>query len=399
MIKILIFSHALELGGAEKTLIGLLEAIDKTQYSVDLFLMRHEGELMPYIPNGVRLQPEIPAYSCLAVPISRVLKKGQFAVALGRAVGKSVARRRVSELGLPADNDVSLQYSHKFTQFAMPAVNNTEYDLAISFLTPHYFVANKVRAKKKIAWIHTDYSRVAVDREEQLRMWSAYDVIVSISEQVSRSFLSVFPELADKLILIPHLLPVQSMKSQAEAFSAEGEMPEDGSIRLLSVGRFCKAKNFDNVPEICRLIRQSGINVRWYLIGYGPDEALIRSRIEESGMTDYVIILGKKENPYPYIKVCDLYVQPSRYEGKCVSVLEAQILGKPVVISNFPTASSQLEDGVDGIIVPQDNEGCAKRIVELLCDASCMEALRRNCSIRDYSNRSEIGKLYALIET
>jgi len=388
----------MELGGAEKTLIGLLEAIDKTQYHVDLFLMRHEGELMPYIPDGVRLLPEIPAFSCLAVPISRVLKKRQLAVALGRTLGKAAARRRVNELGLPADNDVALQYSHKFTQFAMPAVNKTEYDLAISFLTPHYYVAHKVRARKKIAWIHTDYSTVAVDREEQLRMWSAYDAIASISEQVSHSFLSVFPELRDKLLLIPHFLPVKSMRLQAEAFSADGEMPRDGSIRLLSVGRFCTAKNFDNVPEICRIIRNSGLNIKWYLIGYGPDEALIRRKIEEAGMGESVVILGKKENPYPYIKACDLYVQPSRYEGKCVSVLEAQILGKPVVISNYPTASSQFEDGVDGVIVPQDNDGCAAGITELLRDAPRMEALRHNCLTRDYSNRSEIEKLYALME-
>lgn len=398
MKKVLIFSHALELGGAEKTLLGLLEAIDKTQYSVDLFLMRHEGELMPFIPEGIRLLPEKPAYSCLAVPIKRVLKKRQFAVALGRTLGKAAARRRVKALGLPADNDVSLQYSHKYTQFAMPKLNDAEYDLAISFLTPHYFVANKVKAKKKAAWIHTDYSTVAVDREEQLGMWNAYDAIISISEQVSQSFLSVFPELADKVFLIPHFLPVHSMRLQADAFSAEEEMPHDGSIRLLSIGRFCTAKNFDNVPEICRLIRNNGLNVKWYLIGYGPDEALIRRKIEEAGMTEYVIILGKKENPYPYIKACDLYVQPSRYEGKCVSVLEAQILGKPVVISRYPTSSSQLEDGVDGVIVPQDNEKCAAGIAELLRDTSRMEALRHNCLARDYSNISEIEKLYALME-
>lgn len=398
MKEILIFSHAMELGGAEKTLLGLLEAIDKTQYKVDLFLMRHEGELMPCIPDGVRLLPEIPAYSCLAVPIIRVLKKGQLAVALGRTLGKAAACRRVNELGLASDNDVALQYSHKFTQFAMPPINDTEYDLAISFLTPHYFVAHKVKAKKKIAWIHTDYSAVAVDQKEQLRMWSVYDAIISISEQVSRSFLGVFPELADKLILIPHFLPVQSIKLQASAFSADEEMPHDGTIRLLSIGRFCTAKNFDNIPDICRLIRQSGLNVNWYLIGYGPDEALIRSKIDEAGMGENIVILGKKENPYPYIKACDLYVQPSRYEGKCVSVLEAQILGKPVVITNYPTASSQLEDGVDGVIVPQDNEGCAAGLAELLRDTSRMEDLRHNCITRDYSNGSKIEKLYALME-
>lgn len=398
MKRILVFSHALELGGAEKALLGLLEAIDKNQYCVDLFLMRHEGELLPYIPEGVNLLPEIPAYSCLAVPMARVLKKGQFAVAFGRARGKAAARRRVKELGLPGDNDVSLQYSHKYTLFAMPRLGGTEYDLAISFLTPHYFVANRVKAKRKIAWIHTDYSTVAVDREEQLQMWSAYDRIISISEQVSRSFCKTFPELSDKLILIPHFLPVQSMRIQAEAFSAEAEMPKDGALRLLSIGRFCTAKNFDNVPDICRRIRESGWNVKWYLIGFGGDEALIRSRIEEAGMGESVVILGRKGNPYPYIRACDLYVQPSRYEGKCVSVLEAQILGKPVVIADYPTAQSQLRDGVDGVIVPQDNEGCARGIAKLLEDPEKMAALCKSCELNDYSGAGESGKLYELME-
>lgn len=398
MKRILVFSHALELGGAEKALLGLLEAIDKTQYGVDLFLMRHEGELLPYIPEGVNLLPEIPAYSCLAVPMARVLKKGQFAVAFGRARGKAAARRRVKDLGLPGDNDVSLQYSHKYTQFAMPKLGGTEYDLAISFLTPHYFVANRVKAKRKIAWIHTDYSTLAVDREEQLRMWSAYDRIVSISGQVSHSFCRIFPELSDKLVLIQHFLPVQSMRNQAEAFSAEAEMPKDGALRLLSIGRFCTAKNFDNVPDICRRIRESGWNVKWYLIGFGGDEALIRSRIEEAGMGESVVILGRKGNPYPYIRACDLYVQPSRYEGKCVSVLEAQILGKPVVIADYPTAQSQLRDGVDGVIVPQDNEGCARGIAKLLEDPEKMAALCKSCELNDYSGAGESGKLYELME-
>ncbi len=397
MKRILVFSHALELGGAEKALLGLLEAFDKSQYSVDLFLMRHEGELLRFIPEGVRLLPEIPAYSCLAVPIKRVLRKRQVAVALGRALGKALAKKRVQALGLSEDNDVSLQYSHKYTRFAMPKISDTEYDLAISFLTPHYFVADNIRAKTKIAWIHTDYSRLSVDRKEQLRMWSSYDRIISISEEVSRSFCRIFPELESRILLLPHFLPVQSMRTQANAFSAETEMPKDASIRLLSIGRFCTAKNFDNVPDICHRIRESGLNVKWYLIGYGGDEALIRRKISEAGMEEHVIILGKKDNPYPYIKACDLYVQPSRYEGKCVSVIEAQILGKPVVITDYPTSGSQLEDGVDGVIVPLDNECCAEGIAAVLRDPCEMKSLVRNCCKKDYSGIEELQKLYELI--
>ena len=115
-------------------------------------------------------------------------------------------------------------------------------------------------------------------------------------------------------------------------------------------------------------------------------------------MEQNVIWLGKKSNPYPYIKGCDLYIQPSRYEGKAVTVREAQILHKPVVITNFATSASQLQDGYDGIIVPMKNEECAMKIVELLKDEKRMNQLIDNTYKNDYSNRQELEKLYALIK-
>ena len=265
MKKILIFSHAMEIGGAERALIGLLETIDTTKYQVDLFLMRHEGELMSYIPEGIRLLPESRPYSCLAVPFGRVLKRGCFGVAIGRFWGKRKAACRVKELGFTCENDVALEYSHKYTAAFLPMISEETYDLAISFLTPHYFVAGKVNAKKKIAWIHTDYSIVATDRESQLKMWDAYDHIASISENVTEGFLKAFPTLAKKILLIPNIMPIRYLDSMIKAFSVEQEMPQDGSIRLLSVGRFCGAKNFDNVPDICKRLREKGYPVKWYL--------------------------------------------------------------------------------------------------------------------------------------
>ena len=115
-------------------------------------------------------------------------------------------------------------------------------------------------------------------------------------------------------------------------------------------------------------------------------------------MEDRVIILGKKENPYPYIKACDLYVQPSRYEGKAVTVREAQMLCKPVVITRYATSASQLEDGVDGVIVPMDNEGCAKGIAAVIQDEKLRQHLIENTRNRDYSNAEEIEKIYQVME-
>ena len=138
-------------------------------------------------------------------------------------------------------------------------------------------------------------------------------------------------------------------------------------------------------------------NVKWYIIGYGADEDLIRSKIAEFGMQDRVILLGKKTNPYPYFKACDFYIQPSRYEGNAVTVNEALILGKPVAITNYATAKSQINDGVDGVIVPLDNKDCAEGLMRFVNDKELREKIAENISSIDFSKSDEIKKLYELI--
>lgn len=396
--KILIVSHAMEIGGAERALLGLLENIDTNTYDVDLFLLRHEGELMKFIPDNINLLSEIPQYAVLARPMIQTLKEGHILLTVARLYGRKKAEQYVKKEKLK-ENDIAIEYSHKYTKKFMPLIQkNIEYDLAISFLTPHYFVTEKVKAKRKIAWIHTDYSMVKVDRKSQLQMWSAYDYIASISENVTESFLRVFPELKEKVVLIENILPKTLIEKQADS-SMDGDMKPGKSVCLLSIGRFSYPKNFDNIPDICKRIRNRGIDAKWYLIGYGGDEALIRKKIEETGMQEYVIVLGKKENPYPYIKACDIYIQPSRYEGKCVTVREAQMLGKPVVITNYPTSSSQVKKGVDGIVVPLDNAQAADEIVELIKDSELLDKLKNNVSSRDYTKYIEINKVYKILET
>lgn len=394
--SLLIVSHALELGGAERSLIGLLDALDPDIWDIDLFLLRHEGALMVAIPDHVNLLPSVPAYTVLARPMTDTLREGHILLTAARLAGKIAAGQYVQRHGY-TESGVELEYSHKFTCPLMPKIQpGKEYDLAISFLTPHYFVARKVSAKKKIAWIHTDYSRVQVNVASETAMWGVYNHIASISDAVTEGFLKVFPNLKEKIVLIENILPEKLIRQQAEAFSAEKEMPATG-IRLLSVGRYCTAKNFDNLPDMCARLLQYGLDVYWYLIGFGPDESLIRQKIAEAGMEDRVILLGKKENPYPYIMACDLYVQPSRYEGKAVTVREAQMLCKPVVITRYATSTSQLEEGIDGLIVPMDNEGCAAGIAALLCDPEKMRMFSETCRNGDYSNTGEAHKLDGLV--
>lgn len=394
--SILIFSQAMELGGVERSLLGLLDSIDYNRYDVDLFLMRHNGELMPYLNPKANLLPEISQYASLAIPMASLIKSGQFGVLCGRLQGKLAARRFDKQHPSDQPSIVALTYSHKHTLNSMPLISGKTYDLAISFLTPHYFARERVKAKKYAAWIHTDYTALSLDHAAELAMWGEYDAICGVSEQASKSFQTAFPELAGKVQTIENTLSKELIYKQAK--EPQTDMPADGSIVLLSVGRFCDAKNFDNVPDICRRLVEDGLDVKWYLIGYGGDEPLILQKIAEAGMADRVIILGKKDNPYPYMRACDLYVQPSRYEGKAVTVREAQLLGKSVVITNYATSGSQLENGVDGVIVPMDNAGCAAGITALLRDSVRMQQLSENCKKQDYTNSAEVEKIYALME-
>lgn len=412
MKRIFIAIHYLEIGGAERSLIGFLNALDYTKYAVDLFVFQHRGEFMNLIPRQVNLLPEIGSYASIEKPIVEALKEGHIGVVAARLFAKFQYRRYVKKHH-PKEGSAIFQYVADCVSPVLPSLNkHGEYDLAISFLTPHNIVCDKVLAKKKLAWIHTDYSTIDVDVEKELPVWSSYDKIFAVSEGVKETFLTIFTSLIDKVDVFENILSEQFIREQAiigleqahlefRSYSIEHKAlpPKHLTFNLLSVGRFTNAKNFDNVPYICKLINSqlsilnSQFRVKWFLIGFGGDEALIRKNIAEAGMQDYCVILGKKENPYPYMAACDVYVQPSRFEGKAVTVREAQILCKPVIVANYKTAHSQVQDGIDGIIVPQSNEEMADAIVSFLQDKQKQQAIITYLQNHHYGNEDEVKKL------
>lgn len=397
MKKIFIIHSNMEIGGAETSLLGLLKSIDYENYEVDLLLLNTVGELMDLIPKQVRILREYREYRNLLLPIKDVIKNKKIRIVVGRLRGKLKANIENKKLNNSGDLCyLTKEYSHKYAIKALPNIEG-EYDLGISFIDPHYILQTKVNAKVKLGWLHTDFNRINVNKEEDFKMWNGCDYIVSVSDSCKNAFDSKYPELINKSIVIENILPLEYVKRQSNAIDVSSEiLNEENVINICSIGRFSEAKNFDNVPKIAKIIIDYGYDIRWYLIGYGSDEQLIKDKIKEAGVEKKVIILGKKNNPYPYIKACDIYVQPSRYEGKAVTVREAQILNKPVVITRFATSDSQLEDGIDGIIVPMNNEGCAKGIILLIENKELQQKLINNTKCRDYSNKDEIEKLYSL---
>lgn len=396
--RIFIHMHYLEIGGAETSLIGLLQALDPEKVAVDLFLNDHRGEMMWFIPTRVNLLPEIPAYTMIERPMVEVLRKGFFKVLIARLIAHiqfNIYRR----MKHPQDGSAIFGYVGKYVTPVLPSLKHLgTYDLAISFLTPHDIVLRKIAAKKKLCWIHTDYTKIDVNKELELPVWSGYDHIVSISKSVTDTFCFVFPELRGKIIEIENILSPVFVRQRADMEPRPEDMPyETGVINLLTIGRYSYQKKLEEIPAICKKLLDLGNNVRWYIIGYGGDGQYIRDAISREGVEEQVILLGRRTNPYPYIKACDWYIQPSRYEGKSVVVREAQILQMPVIVTNYPTAASQVKDGVDGIIAPLPIEECAETMSAVLKEKATKRRMESYLTQHDYGNMNEVEKIYAQI--
>lgn len=396
--KILISLNGMELGGVERSLICLLDSFDYNNVHVDLCVHNQSGPLMEFVPKEVNVLPEVPVYKNLFSSLKTLFNNKQYKLILLRVLAKLHTKFFKRFLSSGLDNYSGVHYISKYSECILPKINDVKYDLALSFVIPHNIVLFKVKSSKKIAWIHTDYSTVDIDVQSELPIWRGYDYIVSISDSVTEAFVKIFPSLSDKVIKIENVLSKRLVLQQSDIKSSDFEIDAGSDyVKFCSVGRFCHQKAFDNAIEICNSLLIKGVMLKWYLIGFGPDEELLKSKIKEYNLHDYFIILGKKTNPFPYINACDFYVQPSRYEGKSVAVREAQMLSKPVIITNYPTAKSQINDKKDGFIVPMEISDAAEAIYSILNDTESVSKVTSYLPRLDFSNSGEVSKILELV--
>lgn len=391
MKRILISIFDMEIGGVERSLISMLKNFDYEKYQVDLMIFSHKGELLKEIPKQCNILPEIKAYSSFRKSIKTLLKEKRFLLASARIYAKILGLIK----GKENEGIYQMQYMWKKSLHFLPMMKQ-RYDVAISYLWPHYFVKVKVKAKKKIGWIHTDFSKIHPNRKLDLKMWKRFDYIVAVSKDTKEAFLTEYPSLRKKVKVIENLICPKVIKSLA--ITEERLLPEN-KFNLLTIGRLTKAKGLDNAILAMEILQNEGYkDLKWSVIGYGGDKEYLESMIKERNLQENFQLLGKKVNPYQYLKQCDLYVQPSRYEGKAVTVNEAKILEKPILITNYPTAKSQINNLTDGVICDLSVEGIVEGIKKLYKDRGLREELSRNCRSIKFSNKHLLMKLYKLME-
>lgn len=395
MRKVLISSFDMEVGGVERSLISMLNNFDYSNNEVDLMLYSHTGDFMPMLNNKVNLLNQVKQYSTFRKSIGETIKQGNLILGLARILSKFLAKINGKIKDLNEYGIYQMQLMWKYSLPFLPKLEK-EYDVAISYLWPHYFVAEKVQAKRKIAWIHTDYSTIETDVDMDLKIWDKFDYIMAVSEECKNAFLKKYPSLKEKVKVMENITSPDFIREMASE-NIEENIKNDNSFKLVSVARLSHAKGIDNAVRALKVLHNRGLtNIKWYVVGYGGDEQMIRNLIKENNLEESFILLGKKVNPYPYMKICDIYVQPSRYEGKAVTVGEAQILGKPVIVTNYTTAKSQVRERVDGYICELSVKGIADGVERLYRNKKLRENLAINCKNTNYSNSSELKALYEL---
>lgn len=190
-----------------------------------------------------------------------------------------------------------IQYGWRITLPFIPKLEE-EYDVAISFLWPHYFVGDKVRAKRKIGWIHTDYSNINLNANMEYKMWRKMDNIVAVSEGCRDSFLSILPNVNKNVEIIENILSPEFVREQADKGDVMKELQmKPGKIKLVTVGRLSYAKGIDIAMHALRKLLDEGYDIEWYVVGYGVQEVELRKLLAELNLEKQFFYWAKRQIP------------------------------------------------------------------------------------------------------
>ncbi|MCD2502898.1 glycosyltransferase [Clostridium sp. NSJ-145] len=392
--KLLFVIDSLHCAGAEKSLTTLLNLIDYSKYSVDLQLFGYGGEFEKLLPKQVNLLQPLEYTEFTSVPLKKAVLKS-INIKNFKMLCSRVKYSREIRKG---------QYTHaekarifwQCTEGVFPIMEK-EYDIAISYAQgiPTFYVADKINAKKKFAWVNVSYRLKPLDIEFQKQFYDKYNNINAVSETTRDILLEGFPEYKDKIVVIKDINDPKFINNTANI----GESYKDNfkGLKILTIGRLAPQKGYHIALEACRLLKEKGVNFRWYVLGKGPLESEIKTIIDNYDIGENFKLLGVSSNPYPYIKDCDIYVQTSVLEGFGIAIAEARMLNKPVVTTRFDAVFTQMVDRKNGLVVDINGQAVCDGILEVINNEKLRLEIIEYLKNEKKGNVEELDKFYELI--
>lgn len=401
-IKMLVVGITMNCAGSEKSFLSFLSCLDFERFDVTLLLAKREGLLLDQILENVRVQ---------------VMEKyGDMFLLSGKNAAKTLINCFVKKNPLTlfeifpyfvktlfskgekrssAATKMWLHFMKKMPEITEP------YDVALAYWGDRtmFYMCDKVNAAKKIAWLHFDYANPPRDDSIYLEYFRKCDKVVTVSQLIDDSLKSKLPEIADRTVMMENI----TNPKQIWDLALRGESFPDTHFtgkRILTIGRIGEQKGLDLAVPALKRLREENFDVRWYVLGDGDEDykKYMAQLLLDNGVADMMIFLGTTQNPYSYLRDCDIYAQPSRHEGKPISVEEAKIMYKPIFVTHYLSAPEQLEGGELGVIGEISSEGIYEGIKKLLTDEKLCDTLSERLSKHPFGNADEINKFYEMLD-
>ena len=393
MAKIIVVGKQMDMGGTEVAMLALLKRLTEEGHNVTLLLKDKKGPLMNRIPKEVRVTE-------MDVGRSKVI---------GMLAGKKYHRvfpvatvmAKVTRLFLRKNPSKNTLYP--FVLKRMPNVSE-RFDVLLDFFGYANFMtaygAEKVDADLKATWLHVEDVNAYWGTAESGRIndyLKRYQKFYCVSDAVKQAFVKNFPDFAERAEVLLNFIDTERIVRKSTDTIPENEFT--GDFKILSVGRLMEQKGYDVAIQSAKILKERGVRFQWYVIGDGQLQGKLERLIEDLSLKDCVHLLGRKDNPFPYVRQCDLFVQSSRSEGYSVSIIEAKTLCKPIVVTDIPSNREQITDGRNGLLTSLDPKELAEKIELLYRNPEKRAALseRLNSEIIDFSE--EYVKLARFMES
>ena len=394
MKKLLFMCISMNIGGTEKALLTMLNEMDRSKYDITLFMLEEYGGFLNQIPDGIKV---------MYLKEYKTLKK--FINDPPQLVAKELIKNRKIIKGLSVlfvyiisklMKDISIYYKYILSNVD---TLNEEYDIAIAYAGPmdfiSYFVINKIKSKKRVQWIHFDITKIGFNFNFAKRIYDKFDKVFVVSNEGKDKLINFLPSLKDKTEVFFNIISCKMIEKMS--YEGEGFSDDFDGTRILTVGRLSKEKGQDLIIPVLKKLKENGYKVRWYCIGDGPAKKEYEKLVDKLNIKDDFIFLGSKLNPYTYMKECNIYVQPSKHEGYCITLGEARCFNNPIVTTNFTGANEQIVNENTGLVCEINEEEIYKAIKKLLDDKKLYKNIKDNLNNEIVDSTKEIRKLESIL--
>lgn len=339
---------SMNIGGVEKSLLSLLSTLSPQKYHVTILLLDRKGGFLEFLPNWVEIRE-----ATWFREIKPVIMESPYETIKNYFKNFQILKCMQFLIGYYMDQKKGNRFKY-YKQLLKSIPNDDEvYDVAIAYAAPteiiDAYIAYKVRANKKISWIHFDLSHFPINEQLYQNLWDNYDELYAVSEESKNQLINKFPMFKEKCTVRYNIVSkklIQQMANEEIGISFDQDY-----FNIVTVGRLSKEKGQDLAIEALYYLKKEGYLMRWYCIGDGNDKREYIELVKKYQLERDFIFIGATPNPYPYMKKADLYVQPSRHDGYCLTLAEALCLDKVVISTKFAGAVEQIVDGENGYLV------------------------------------------------